>query len=456
MFSFTSPVRSIIITGKNLIYSHGTEWPVKPLSFLQMAVLTSVLCTLVFSSSSHALTLEDALSMARETLPSYKAASLRIQSTKALYNASLAPYLPSLDASTVQERHFTSFGEFNTWGYDVTLSYTLWDWGNRRANRNIAGLNLDISQEDFRTSLLDLEFNVKSAFYTAIARKESLDQRKIQMQDAEKDYEVAEGRYKFGVAKLSDMLQSSVRLEQARFALVQAEGDFRKALLELNSLIGKNPDAAYDIQGSLPIELKLPARDRLSQAVLLRPEIKQAESSIKIEESNTAITRSAFLPLLSTNASYQTTSGGVSGIAVGQAGITEDKILGFTATWNVFELGKFYRKKSAELEQEVARERLNDLKRQFVLDVNKSYEDLVTSIKNLNVAQQQLKQAEQNYSQALGEYKVGKGDILSLVQAESQLANAREQLISSKLNLMLSKTLLERTAGVNSTEAFNE
>jgi len=428
----------------------------KTSSFFGIFLQAFVLCTLAFSGSSFALTLEEALSMARETLPSYKAASLRIQSTEALYNASLAPYLPSLDASTVQERHFTSFGEFNTWGYDVTLSYTLWDWGNRKANRNIAGLNLNISQEDFRTSLLDLEFNVKSAFYTAIARKEALDQRKIQMQDAEKDYEVAEGRYKFGVAKMSDTLQSSVRLEQARFTLVQAEGDFRKALLELHSLIGRNPDAAYDIQGSLGTELKLPARDRLSQAVILRPEIKQAEASLKIEENNKAIALSAFFPLLSTNASYQTTSGGVSGVALGEAGITEDKILGFTATWNVFELGKFYRIKSSELEKGVARERLNDLKRQFVLDVNRSYEDLVTALKNLNVAQQQLKQAEQNYSQALGEYKVGKGDILSLVQAESQLANAREQLISSKLNLMLSKTLLERTAGIDTIEALNQ
>ena len=428
----------------------------KTASFFRIFLRAFVLCTLAFSGPSFALTLEEALSMARETLPSHKASFLRVQSTEALYNASLSPYLPFLDASTFQERHFTSFGEFNTWGYDVTLSYTLWDWGNRKANRNIAGLNLNISEEDFRTSLLDLEFNVKSAFYTTVARKESLEQRKIQMQDAEKDYEVAEGRYKFGVAKLSDVLQSSVRLEQARFTLVQAEGDFRKALLELNSLIGRNPDASYDIEGSLPAGLKLPERDRISQAVLLRPEIKQAEASMKIEENNKSIALSSFFPLLSTNASYQKTSGGISGVAVGEAGLTEDKILGLRATWNVFELGKFYRIKSSELEKNAARERMNDLKRLFVLQVNTSYEDLVTASKNLNVAQQQLKQAEQNYSQALGEYKVGKGDILSLVQAESQLANAREQFTGSKLNLMLSKTLLERTAGVDMIEALND
>ncbi|MEW6585797.1 MAG: TolC family protein [Nitrospirota bacterium] len=420
-----------------------------------MPLLIAISLMLSVCTSSHSLTVDEAISSAKETLPSHRAARIRIDSSDALYKASFSPYLPSLDASTSQERHFTSFGEFNTWGYDVTLSYTLWDWGNRKANRNIAGLNLNISQEDFRISLLDLEFNVKSTFYTAIARKETVEQKKIQLQDAEKDYEVAEGRYKFGVAKLSDVLQSSVRLEQARFTLVQAEGDFKKALLELNSLIGRNPDAVYDIQGTLATEVTLPAREQFSQAVLLRPEIKQAEASLKIEENNKALVLSSFFPLLSANASYQKTSGGLSGVAVGQAGITEDKILGFTATWNVFELGKFYRIKSSVLEKDVALERLNDLKRQFVLDVNKAYEDLVTASKNLTVAQEQLKQAQQNYEQAFGEYKVGKGDILSLVQAESFLATAREQLVASRLNLVLSRSLLERAAGVEWLETLH-
>jgi outer membrane protein TolC len=393
--------------------------------------------------------------MAKETLPSYKASFLRAKSTEALYNASLSPYLPTFDASTVQQRHFTSFGEFNTSLYDLTLSYTLFDWGNRKASRNIARLNLDISKEDIRTNLLDLEFNVKAAFYTAIARKETLEQRKIQLQDAEKDYEVAGGRYKFGVAKLSDVLQSSVRLEQARFSLVQAEGDFRKALLELNSLIGKPLDNPYEIQGLLDTEIKLPARNRLPDAVLLRPEIKQAEDAVKIEESNKSIAFSTFFPILSTNATYQKSSGGLQGVAVGQAGISEDKILGFTATWNVFELGKFFRVKSSDLEKYVALERLNDLKRQLLLDVNKAYEDVFTASKNLNVAQQQLKQAEHNYSQAFGEYRVGKADILSLVQAESALSTAREQLVGSKLNLMISKSQLERVAGIENIEALS-
>ena len=67
-----------------------------------------------------------------------------------------------------------------------------------------------------------------------------------------------------------------------------------------------------------------------------------------------------------------------------------------------------------------------------------------------------LQQAEQNYSQALGEYKVGKGDITTLVQAESLLADARDQFIRSRLNRALTKALLEQVTGVEKLESLRQ
>lgn len=420
--------------------------------FIKNALYISFIVLSVFISSrtSYALSLDEAISLAKENLPSYKASIIKVRSTEALYNASLSPYLPRLDASASDGRIFTSSGEFKTRSYDLTLSYTLFDWGNRRANRNIAGLNLNINKEDLQKNLLDLEFSVKVAFYTVIAVRDSLEQRKIQLKDTEKDYEVADGRYKFGVAKLSDVLQASVRLEQARFNVIQSEGDFKKAMSELNSLIGKPLGDQYDIQGTLDQEIKIPEITKLSQTVLQRPEIKQAEDSVKISENNKSVIRSTFLPTFSVNASYIKTGGDKIG-----AFFEEEKTATLKASWNVFELAKFFNLRSATLEKNVSQENLNDLKRQLLLDVQKTYEDFMTSLNKLKVAHQQLKQAEQNYSQAFGEYKVGKADILSLVQAESLLANAREQLVSTRLNLMLSKALLERVAGIEKLELLN-
>ncbi len=410
--------------------------------------LTIILLNLI-PLISYSLTLEEAISLAKDNLPYFKAKLFTVKSAEALYKASLSPYLPTVDASTSYQRILTSNNEYNTRMHNLSLSYTLFDWGKRRANRNIANLNFEISSEDLRKSLLDLEYQVKIAFYRVLAQKETVEQRKIQLNDAQKDFEVATGRYNFGVAKLSDVLQASVRLEQARYNLLQAEGDYRKALSELNSLIGKPLESIYEVEGSLDLETKPPDIEYLYNSALQRPEIKQAEDSLKISENNKSIIMSSFFPYLSLNASYSRTGGDII-----RASFSEEKTVALKATWNIFELEKFFKFKATQFETKVSLENLNELKRQLLLDVYKTYEDFMTSLNKLSVAKQQLKQAEHNYSQALGEYKVGKADILSLVQAESLLSNAREQLIRSRLDIMVSKSLLERVAGIKNLKQF--
>jgi outer membrane protein len=387
--------------------------------------------------------------MARDYLPTLRASQFQVQSSDDLYKASLSPYFPSLDAATTNQRFYTSPTDYNQSTYDVTLSYTLFDGGKSKANKDIAKSNLAFSGQGVAKTLLDLEFNVKAAFFTTMARKEIVAHRHIQLKDAEKDYAVAEGRHRLGVAKLSDVLQSSVRLEQAKFNIVQAEGDLSKWVAELNSLLGRTLESPYDLEGSLGLSPRLPERTLLSKAAMDRPEIKQAEISIKIAQSNVTLQTSPFYPTISANGSYYRVQGGLLGTYN-----YNDSSVGLFATWNILELGKFYRRKSALVDTRVSEENLKETTRLVLVDVSKAYDDLLTATRNTVVAQEQLRAADQNYGQAFGEYKVGKGDILSLVVAESSLARAQEQLTLSQLDVQISKALLERTAGIQSLEAL--
>jgi outer membrane protein TolC len=416
-------------------------------------ILQCILLLIYTCGVSHALSLEEALSLAKENLPSYKAAIERVKSSEALYTASLSPYMPSIDASSAHGRLFTSAEEFRVQSYDLTVKYTIFDWGNRRANRTIAQLNLDISEEDLRKNILDLEFNVKSAFYTVLALREAVEQRGIQLKDAEKDYEIAEGRNRFGVAKLSDVLQASVRLEQARFNRIQTEGNLKKGLSDLNSLLGRPLESDYDLDAisESEVEVTVPDIAKLSDIALNRPEIKQAEDTIRINENSKTLIKSTFLPTFSADASYINSGGDIIG-----SFFREEKTATVRATWNIFEFGKFYTYRSAELEKNVSVENLNEVRRRILLDVRKTFEDFITSQNKLKAAKTQLQQAEHNYSQAYGEYKVGKADILSLIQAESLLADSREQVVLSRLSLMLSKALLERVAGIRKLESLTQ
>lgn len=409
-----------------------------------------VLLLIALSCRVHAMNVEEAIATAKENIPSLKASRYKVLSSEALYRASLSPYFPSLDGAGTLERHDSTLDDYSQRTYDVALSYTLFDGGKRRANLNIAKANRDISGDDLATNSLQLEFNVKSVFFSTVARRDVVEERKTQLQAAEKDFEVARGRHRLGVAKWSDVLQASVRREQAKFNLVQAEGDLVKGITEFNSLLGRALETPYDLQGTLDLEPRLPERSALSNAALARPELKRAENALKISKNNVSLQTSAFYPVISAIGSYSRIDGGLFGTLPNDT----DKAVGLFATWNIFELGKMYKTKSAQIDIKVSEEDVNEVVRLIMLDVAKAYEDLVTASRNVNVAREQFRTASQNYAQAFGEYKVGKGDILSLVTAEAALARAQEQLTLARLNLQLSKALLERTAGIDKLESL--
>jgi len=421
------------------------------------SMVLSLLTILPAPPSAKALSLEEALSLAKSNLPSYQAQAARVRSSEALYNATLGAYVPSVDASGAAIRRDIAGFDSSSNKVDVTASLRLFDY-KRGYTRDISRYNFNAEQEGLRRSLLDLEFSVKSSFYTTLAARGILAQRKIQLDNAQKNYEVAEGRRKFGVAKLSDVLQFSVRLEQARFNLVQAEGSLQKSLSELSALIGRPVTDASELQGVLTFDVVLPEEKRLEEALLRRPEILQAELAVKRAESAEGISTGDFLPVVSGNLSYSRTdtSSPASTSPSVYGNPYEDRSASLLATWNLFELGKFYRRKAASIDTLTAAKTLKETERSLRLELRKSYEDFLTASRNVKVADEQLKQALQNYDQAFGEYKVGKGDILSVVIAETLLSQAREQDVQAKLSLYLAKALLERVSGVESLEALQQ
>ncbi len=405
---------------------------------------------LILPNLVNALTIGEAINMARERLPAYRAAMLKARATKALATASLGPYLPSLDASGSYDRHYNQFPDYNAQVYQFDLSYILFDGGKRQANRNIALLNSDSDKENLRKTLIALEYDVKVAFYSVLAGKASLDSKKLQLDDAQRDYDVAKGRYKFGIVKLSDMLQASVRLEQAKYNVVAARGELRQAFADLDSLIGMPLEAKPSLEGALSFIPTLPAIESLRKAVLRKPEIKQAADTVKIARFDRSLELSAFWPTISADAAYVKSIGAAPGIVL----IPEDRYVGLSAKWNIFELGKFFRQKAAAISTTSSEATLDETKRQLVLDLQKTYDNYLTSIEDLTVAKNQLHNAEHNYSLAFGEYKIGEADILSLVQAETLLADARDQMINTKLNLLVNKSQLERVAGIPKLESL--
>lgn len=413
--------------------------------------LSVILLLFAFPSPSSGLTLNDAISMAKKAVPALRASNFQVESSQELYRSTLSPYVPSLDATYSHDRDLEAPRPRETERYDITVSYLLYDWGRRSADRHTGRINLETDMEFLKSALLDLELDVKTSYYTLLARKEILIHREIQLENAQKNLEITRGRFEIGVARRSEVLQASVRLEEARFQLTQAVAEVRKAVSELNSLIGLPLEQETVIEGTLDLRAVLPALELLNETALIRPEVRRAEYSVEVARQAGRRVTSEFLPTFSAAASYTKQNS-----AASSSLSREDKGIGIRAVWNIFELGKVHRKRSTEFETRVNEENLNELKRLVLLEVYRVRQDLKQALDGIEVAKEQLTQAEDNYAQAFEEYKVGRGDILSLVQAETVLADARIQLTVSRLNSVLAKSSLERVVGTQSLDVWME
>ncbi len=413
-------------------------------------LLCGILFSIVFCGTASSLTLEEAIEKAVKTLPAYRARSDRLKAARARYEASLSPYWPTLDISGVRQETHAEDDGLKQNAFDATVSYTLYDGGRRRANRDISGLNESVERQTWRQLLLDLEFDVKSRYYTLMAQKEILAQRQLQLEDTLKDFEIAQGRRELGVARRSDVLQAAVRLEQARIDVRRARGELAKARSRLNSLLGTPLDDPVATAGKLPLIDNLPALEGLSREALKRPVLQQAGDAVEIAALSKQLVDSEFRPSLSLDVSYDNTA--TEGALLDSD--TENTSAAILATWNIFEYRKYYDRQAAVHEIDAAAKDVEEIQRQLLLEVQNTYEDTITDRESLVLARQQLETAEFNYRQALGEYRSGKGDVLALVTAERLLADARLQFSTARLNLALSRAALERAAGITNLETL--
>jgi outer membrane protein TolC len=93
-----------------------------------------------------------------------------------------------------------------------------------------------------------------------------------------------------------------------------------------------------------------------------------------------------------------------------------------------------------------AKYRLEEIKRTVSVEIIKALKDYELSAQNVTLYGELVREATSNFDQAFGEYKVGKGDIMALLQSERDLAKAKENLVSAISRANTNLASLERVA----------
>lgn len=366
-------------------------------------------------------------------------ASARVQAAQ--LGSSKGSYLPNLDASVSGKRNT---GEGRQRRIDLSLSYLLYDFGQRAAN-------LESAQQSFAAAIASQDATLQSLFFSAVqghyqvlAAQAALDAARESEHAAERSHAAAEARHFAGSATPADKLQAHTAWSQAVLNRITAEGTLKKAQGYLATLLGQEASRRIELAPAAadtpPESFERDVSTLIEAARRNRPELIAAEAQLKAAEAGADAARAAGKPSISLTASNSRTDSAGSTSRGSSLGVSVSVPLfaGFAPT---------YRVRAAEAQIEARQAQKERVQLQIALDVWNAYQNLFTATQSLRTSFSLLQSAEQSERVARGRYQAGVGSILDVLNAQSALASARQQRIQSTLDWNVGRAALAQSMG---------
>ncbi len=371
------------------------------------------------------------------------------------YISSIDPFLPKFEVYSSYIRIISPRTPISTYTGDLsdttdsrdtytftgTISWRIFDGGERFAKRRGAFSAWEREKEKFKSVREEVLFNIKSSFYAALGAKGIVGKRQEAVQAAQKIYNLIRGRYEEGVAKKSELLQAEVRLLNTKIDLQKAGKEYEKALETVRSLIIIESKDPFDVEGPLTVPSYRGDYKALNdRALQVKPEIIAQQKEVDRLMNVYDQTKAAWYPKI--DSYLQQTRQDKQFFPEGRS---DAFIISFT--FPLFDgVGRYYNMQGAMSAVNAARQRLAETRRTTSLDIAKALKDYELSIDDVSLYGQLVREATSNFNQLYGEYLEGKGDILSLLQSEKDLAAANENYVGSLARARVSLSYLQRAA----------
>lgn len=245
----------------------------KPLKAGLLACLGALLC--VSPSLAQSLDLQSVLARAAEHNPQLKAAYADIKIAEAEITGAKVLRNPEFQARVLWPN------DANSALQEYSLSLDLIDLFNRSGRVQVAELRRDGALRDALARSVDLEAEIKSAFYTVQGHAQSLEEQKVMLQVAELQAELAQRQRDAGNIPALELAQYKAMLLQARTQYFDRQLALFEARQQLARLMGQANEAEtirIDPRlADLPSPDEQTAPVLLAEALAQRPDL-QAQS----------------------------------------------------------------------------------------------------------------------------------------------------------------------------------
>lgn len=302
------------------------------------------------------------------------------------------------------------------------------------------------------------EDSVRKLFYALLLQQESLKLQKDALENARQRMNQASTNYQNGYVPQIQYLQSQVSYENMVPSVEKAELAMLQSLDTFSFLIGLPVGTKVELKGEInPTYVNVDVEDLIEKAKVNNLSIKALKHSLTtLKLTKTSLDLSTYTPSLAVSWSGQPMMGKAFDKDWSKSDNWGDNgSLSFSIVWNLTNMLPWSssRTNAKEIDSNIQKLQLNlqTLERNTELEVRKAVDTLNQCKRSIETSQRNITLAQKSYDMTWLAYRNGTTEYLNLVEAQTQLNQAKLGLVSEKYNYMTSLMDLENI--INTTIA---
>jgi multidrug efflux system outer membrane protein len=387
------------------------------------------------------------VALALENNRDLRVAVLNVEQARAQYRITSSASLPGVDASGSFARSGQSGASASQWSANVSTSYEVDLFGRVRSQNAQALEQFFATEEAQRSARISLVSEVAAQYFALRSAVEQLELARRTLSELRDSYAITKAIVDAGGATELDLRAAEGQVQNAKISILNDERSIVQAQNALDLLAGRRlpddlpaPRALSDTTILSTLGVGLP-----SDIVQRRPDILEAEHTLRAANANIGAARAAFFPTIQLTGSDGSASSQLSKLFGAGTGVwsfaPQISVPIFSGGKNNASLASArigarisvanYEKAIQTAFREVA----------DALVAADSYAHLVTEDATLISAEQR------RYELATIRYRAGEDSYLNVISAQQDLFNAQQSQIVAQYNRLTSQLSLYKALG---------
>jgi outer membrane protein len=302
----------------------------------------------------------------------------------------------------------------------------------------------------------EIEFSIAdiySAYFNIVRLQRILELLEYNISISEERLRIERDKKEVGSGSGFDMRRAEVDLNEDRVSFLREELRLLQTKLLLNNLLGIDSETDFAVIDTIILQREFNLDELLDLTQSNNSTLQLAAAGRNVSELDARIAKSDLFPTLSLNGGYNFLK------SEAEAGFTRSNqshgySYGVRASWNIFNgLNTRRNIENASILIENSRIQYEQSFDRVISDLRNSFRVYEVSMQQIKLELQNLKSAEENVDIALERLKLGNISPLEFREAQINLLNAQNRLISAQVEAKIAETELLRLSGTLVSQA---